>query len=225
MAGRDPRWDAGMRGSRGRMDRPPGWAESLFAGRSRAEKEADQDAQMKMIGAIVAVVVAIGVGLYALFTAAGLQFGWWVLPVFAPWFGWLLVSMACKRVLRPVELDGLRWPRRLQGAGALAVALWVVWPLWSGPAAAAWKAGHGRIGTFGLRYPLGAVLGASPVAMGLVAFLLVAFWMVLGPRLDRREREYQGPPAGPEPLRSRLLFDLSPPPGDPPEPPRGGWMQ
>jgi hypothetical protein len=104
----------------------------------------------------------------------------------------------------------------------LAAALWVVWPLWSGPVAAAWTRAHGGIGPLGPRYPLGAVLGASPVAMGLVAFLLLAVVVVLAPRIDRRGREYPGPPAGPEPLRSPLI-DRAPPSGRPPDPPRGRW--
>jgi hypothetical protein len=120
---------------------------------------------------------------------------------------WLLACAACNRVLRPVELDGLRWRQRLYGAGMLAVTLWVAWPLWAGPTAGAWKAAHGGFGGVGSgvpRYPLGAVLGASPVAMGLVAFLLLALGMVLAPRIRPREPKHTPPPGGPEPLRSPL---------------------
>ncbi len=93
-------------------------------------------------------------------------------------------------MLRPVELDVLRWRERLCAAGALTVALWVVWPLWAGPVAGAWKAGTGGFlsrSRLGPRYPLGGILGASPVAMGLVVFLLLALGMVLAPRINRRE--------------------------------------
>ncbi len=220
MGARDPRW-GGARGRGGRLDRPPGWAESLFAGRSRAEKEADQDAQMLVMIVGGAVVLAVVLTLNALFTAVGLQFGWWAAPVFVPLFGWLFCCAACNGVLRPVELDELRWRERLYAAGALTVVLWVVWPLWAGPVATAWKAGHGGFLNHGIagpgpRYPLGAILGASPVAMGLVMFLLLALGMVLAPGVNRREPKYPGPPGGPEPLRSPLLAPRQPRPPRPP---------
>jgi hypothetical protein len=223
MGARDPRWGAG-RGRGGRMDRPPGWAESLFAGRSRADKEADQDAQMLAMIVGGALGLAVALALNALFTAVGLQFGWWAVPVFVPLFGWLFCCAACNRVLRPVELDGLRWRERLCGAGALAVVLWLVWPLWAGPVAGAWKRGHGGfldggIAGPGPRYPLGAILAASPVAMGLVTFLVLALGMVLAPRINRREPIYPAPPGGPEPLRSPLLAPRPPSPRRP-SPPR-----
>jgi hypothetical protein len=205
------------------MDRPPGWAESLFAGRSRAEKEADQDAQMLVM--IVGGAVILALALNALFTAVGLQFGWWAAPVFLPLFGWLLCCAACNRVLRPVELDELRWRDRLCGAGALAVVLWLVWPLWAGPVAEAWKRGHGGFLNGGIagpgpRYPLGAILGASPVAMGLVTFLVLALAMLLAPRINRREPKNPAPPGGPQPLRSPLLAPRQPSPPRQPSVPR-----
>jgi hypothetical protein len=211
--GSDPRGGAGRQGQRGRSDRPPGWADSLLAGRSRADKEAEQDTQMRvmlLVGAVVGVVIVV---LHALFTAVGLQFGWWSAPVFAALFLWLLTCAACNRVLRPVELDGLHWRQRLYGAGMLAVTLWVVWPLWAGPAARAWKAAHGGFGGVGSgvpSYPLGAVLGASPVAMGMVTFLLLALGMVIAPRIRRREPRHPVPPAGPEPLRAPLVSERRP---------------
>lgn len=91
------------------------------------------------------------------------------------------------------------------------VSLWVCWPLWAGPAAWAWKAGHGSLGSIaggGPRYPLHAVLVASPVALGLVAFLLLALGMVLAPRVREREREWPAPPAGP--LRAPLVAERRP---------------
>jgi hypothetical protein len=223
--GSDPRRGAGRQGQRGRSDRLPGWADSLLAGRSRADKEAEQDAQMRVMfvgGAVVGVVI---LALNALFTTVGLQFGWWSALVFAPLFLWLLVSAASNRVLRPVELDGLRWRQRLYGAGLLLVVLWVAWPLWAGPVARAWKAAHGGFGGVGSRvprYPLGAVLGASPVAMGLLAFLLLALGMVLAPRIRAREPKHTPPPGGPEPLRAPLLAQRRPDPHPrwPPDDPR-----
>ncbi len=216
MGARDPRW-GGARGRGGRMDRPPGWVESLFAGRSRAEKEADQDAQMLVMLLGGSVILALALALNALFMAVGLRFGWWAVPVFVPLFGWLFVSALCDRLLRPVELEDLRWGQRLRVAGALAVVLWVVWPFWADPVAGAWRRAHGGFGPLGPRYPLGAILGASPVAMGMVVFLLLGLGMVLAPRIKRREPKYPAPPGGPEPLRSPLLA-----PPRPSSPPRAG---
>lgn len=214
------------------MDRPPGWAESFFVGRSQADREADQDAMLRgmlVVGAFLGLVV---LGLNALFTVAGLRFGWWAVPVFVPVLGWLLVSAASNRVLRPVELDVLRWGRRFRVAGVLVVVLWLVWPLWADPVAGAWKRAHGGFGPLGPRYPLGAILGASPIAMGMVVFLLLGLAMVLAPYIKGREPKYPAPPpGGPEPLRSPLLAPRPPrpcsPPPRPPDPPRwpssSGW--
>jgi hypothetical protein len=154
-------------------------------------------------GALLLLLLALN----AVFTAVGLQFGWWSAPAFAPLFLWLLGCPACNRVLRPVELDGLRWRQRLYGAGAILVMLWVCWPLWAGPAAAGWRAAHGGVSALGLRYPLGAILGASPIAMGVVAFLLLALGMVLAPRIRPREPRRTSPPGDPEPLRPALLAE------------------
>jgi hypothetical protein len=196
------------------MDRPPGWADTLMAGRSRADKEADQDARMKallLVGSAVALVI---LALHAVFSAVCLRFGWWSAPVFVPVFAWALLSAATNRVLRPVELDGWRWPARLKGAGLLAVLLWFCWGLWAGPVARAWKTAHGGfngIASDGPRYPLHAILAASPIAMGLVAFLLLALGMVLAPNVRSREREPPRPPGGPEPLRAPLVSERRPP--------------
>jgi hypothetical protein len=210
MSTNDPRRQLGTGRDRGRMDRPPGWADSLFAGRSRADKEADQDAMLKVMIVFGGALVLLLVGLHALFRMVGLQLGWWSAPVFVPLFVWLFASAGLRRSLRPVELDELRWRERLAGAGALLVLLWVCWPLWAGPVAKAWKAGHGGLGSIagdGPRYPIHAVLAASPVAMGVVAFLLLALGMVLAPRIRPREPEHTPPPGGPEPLRPALLAE------------------
>jgi hypothetical protein len=210
MTSNDPRRQLRTGGDRGRMDRPPGWADSLFAGRSRADKEAEQDAFLKVMIVFGGALVLLLVALNAVFTAVGLQFGWWSAPVFVPLFLWLLLSAASNRVLSPVELDGLRWRQRLAGAGLLLMVMWVAWPLWAGPAAGAWKAAHGGLGPLGPRYPLGAVLGSSPVVMGLVAFLLLALGMVLAPRIRPREPKNTPPPGDPEPLRSPLATPRRP---------------
>jgi hypothetical protein len=196
------------------MDRPPGWADSLLAGRSRADKQAEQDARMKallVVGAAVALLVLV---LHTVFSLVGLRLGWWSVPVFAPVFVWGLCSAAMNRVLRPVELDAWRWPARLKGAGLLALLLWVAWGVWAGPVARAWKTAHGGFNSVaggGPRYPLHAVLAASPVMMGLVAFLLLALGMVLAPNVRSREREPPRPPGGPEQLRAPLVSERRPP--------------
>lgn len=205
MSSSDPRRQLRTGGDRGRVDRPPGWADSLFAGRSRADKEAEQDAMLRVLLVIGGVVAVLLMGLHAVFTAVGLQLGWWSVPVFVPLFVWTMIAAGLRRSLRPVELDGLRWRQRLAGGGLLLVLLWVLWPLWAGPTAEAWKAARGGLGPLGPRYPLGAVLGASSVAMGLVAFLVLALGMVITPRVREREPKWPAPPPGPEPLRAPLV--------------------
>ena len=205
MTGSDPRRQLRTGGRWDRMDRPPGWADSLFAGRSHADREADQDAMLRVLLVLGGIAVLLIVALNALFTMVGLQLGWWSAPAFAPLLFWSFACAVSNRVLRPVEIDVLSWRHRLAVAGMLAVTMWLVWPLWAGPTAKAWKAAHGGItAVFGPRYPLGAVLGSSPIAMGLVAFLLLAIGMLLAPRIRPREPRYTPPPGGPEPLRSPL---------------------
>lgn len=204
---------AGRRDVRGR-DRPPGWADAVFAGRSRADREAEQDMMVRGILVVGGVVALLLLGLHALSAAVGLQFGWWSAPAFAPLFAWLLVSAVMRRCLRPVELDGLRRRERLAGAALLMFLLWVLWPLWAGQTARAWHEVHGGFGSLARTgapsFPLHAVLSASPVAMGLVAFVLLALGMVLAPNVLRREREWPAPPAGPEPLRAPLVSSQRP---------------
>jgi hypothetical protein len=157
---------------------------------------------------LLGAVALLLTGLDAVFTTLGLQFGWWSAPVFVPVSAWILASAVMNRVLRPVELEWLGWRQRLLGAGVLFFLLWVVWPLWAGPAAGAWKTGHGGFSSLGPRYPLGKVLGASPIAMGLVAFLLIAVGMLLAPRVRKRRRQqYVAPPGGPERLRAPLVSE------------------
>lgn len=205
MTSNDPRRQLRTGGDRGRMDGPPGWADSLFVGRSRADKEADQDAMLRVLLVLGGVAAVLLVGLHALFTTVGLQLGWWSVPVFVPLCGWAVIAAGVRRSLRPVELDGLHWRQRLAGGGVLLVLLWVVWPLWAGPAAFEWKREHGGFGIDGPRYPLHAILAASPVAMGLVVFLLLAFGMVVTPRVRERVPRWPAPPPGPEPLRAPLV--------------------
>jgi len=197
------------------LDRQPHWSDSLLAGRSRSDKEAEQDMMVKgmlLVGSLVGLLI---LGLNTLFTFAGLQFGWWAAPVFVPVFVWLLVSAVSNRVLRPAELDALRWAQRFEAAGVLAVLLWLAWGWWASPVVRAWKKAHGGFNSIaggGPRYPLHSVLGASPLLMGLVVFLLLAMAMVLAPNVRRRDREPPRPPGGPEPLRAPLVNERPRPP-------------
>jgi hypothetical protein len=145
--GNDRRSGGHRQERRGRANRPPGWGDSLFAGRSRADKEAERDASLRVMFVFGGAVVLLLVGLHALFSTVGLQLGWWSAPAFAPLFVWLLASAGLRRFLRPIELDGLRWRQRLADAGLLLVVLWAAWPLWAGPAAGVWKAAHGGFGS------------------------------------------------------------------------------
>ncbi|MHB8492099.1 MAG: hypothetical protein ACYDA6_07810 [Solirubrobacteraceae bacterium] len=188
------------------MERPPGMIDSLFAGRSRAEKEADADAMQNALLLFFCLAAGVIFALSTIFAAVGLQLGWWSVPVFVPPFIWGLISTAMGGPVRPAELDRLRIWQRLAGAPLLAVLLWAAWPLWAGPAARAWRAhrGFGSLAKGGLHYPLSAILEASPLAMGLVAFLLLALVMVAAPRIGKREPERPAPPGDPEPLRGAL---------------------
>lgn len=198
-------------GGRGRMDGPPSWFEGVVAGRSRAEREADQD---MMVRATVLLCVVVGLllfGLSATFGAVGLQFGLWALPAFLPLLIWMFGCAVFGCVWRPVELDLLYWQERLMAVGALFVVMWLVWPLWAGPTVKAWRADHGGFASIKLTgtpsFPLNAVLDSSPIAMGLIAFILLAVGMVLAPNLKRRKRkqpDWPEPPGEPEPLRASL---------------------
>ncbi len=191
--------------SRGRGSEP-GWSDMLLAGRSRSDKEADRDAQLRAMIVIGGVLFVLAWGARSLFEVAGLQFGWWVLPVFAPLAGWAFFSAVMGRCLRPVSLELLRWRECLAGAVVLGVVLWVIWPLWAGPAASAWKTGRGfgNLAKGAPHFPLQAILAASPVAMGMVVFVILALGMVIAPRVDGRERERPAPPPSPEPIRPAL---------------------
>jgi hypothetical protein len=165
------------------MDRPPGWADSLFAGRSRADKEADQDAMLKVMIVFGGALVLLLVGLHALFRMVGLQLGWWSAPVFVPLFVWLLGSAGLRRSLRPVELDELRWRERLAGAGMLLIVLWLVWPLWAGPALVTSTKGdilktaahRARLGSVAVYDPTGS-LGCPEVSVGLTPLSRCGTW-------------------------------------------------
>src|ERR1035441_6696989 len=70
-----PSGPAGRRGERGRTDRPPGWADSLLAGRSRADKEAEQDAQLRVMLLVGAVLGTVALALDAVFTGSACSSG------------------------------------------------------------------------------------------------------------------------------------------------------
>jgi hypothetical protein len=174
---------------------------------------------MVLIGAVVGLVL---LALSAMFEVVGLQFGIWAFPGFVPLLVWAFGCAASGRVWRPVELDLLRWSERLKAAGVLLVVMWLVWPLWAGPTAKAWRADHGGFASVRLTgtpsFPLHAALGSSPIAMGLVAFILLAVGMVLAPNRQRRERrgpDWPGPPGDPGPLRAPIAARSRPEPRRP----------
>jgi hypothetical protein len=200
------------------MDGPPSWVEGMVAGRSRADREADQDMMIRGIAILAIFLFPALLGAKGLFALVGLQFDWWAVPVFAPLFVWVLVCMCTRHVWRPLELDVLRWRQRLKATVVLLVVVWLVWPLWAGPTAKAWHDAHAGFANFlhtGLTsFPLHVAWEASPLAMGLVAVLWVGIGMVIAPNLKRRERQsWPGPPADPEPLRTMLV--APPPPNHP----------
>lgn len=214
--GGDPRRDTRIGGGgRGRMDRPPGWKDGLLVGRSRADREAEQDLMVRAIVLIGGVVGLLLFGLNTVFAAVGLQFGLWSAPAFVPVCTWLFVCAVTRRTWRPVEFDVLCWSQRFGIGGVLLVVLWLVWPLWAGPTAKAWRAAHGGFASVKLTgapsFPLHIALGSSPIAMGLIAFLLLGLGMVLAPSVQRdKRREWPGPPADPEPLRAPLASPRPP---------------
>ena len=109
------------RGYGGRLDRPPGWADSLMAGRSRADKEADQDARLKAL-----LLIGSAAALRDPRVARDLHGGWFAVGVVVgagvrPGVRVGAVSAAMNRVLRPVELDGWRWPAAVEGRRAARV--------------------------------------------------------------------------------------------------------
>jgi hypothetical protein len=205
--GRDPSHRR-ARGLGGRLDRPPGWADSLTAGRSRSDKETDRDAFGKVMLLATVLLVPLLLAAHAILTVTGSRFGWWSAPVFGPLLAWLLASAVMSRVLRPVKLNGLRWKARLTLAAPFGLVFWACWSLWAGPAAQAWKSAHGGFGADpgnGPHYPLHAVLAASPVLLGVLAFLALAVGMLLTPNVRGQGRAAPRPPAGPEPVRAPLL--------------------
>lgn len=197
----------------GRLDRRSSWSEAVFSGRSRAEREADHDLIVRGLLVVGCLVALMLLGLKALFAALGLQFGLWALPALAPALVWLFASALAGRPLRPLQLDTLAVRRRLAGGVGLLVLLWSLWPLWANPTAAAWRAAHGgfasvaRTGT--PSFPLHAALGASPVALGVVAFLILAAAMTIAPNPKARDQRPLPPPGGPQPIDSPLA---APPP-------------
>jgi hypothetical protein len=171
-----------------------------------------------MVRAIVLIGGVVGLllfGLNTVFAAVGLQFGLWSVPALVPVCAWLFACAVMRRTWRPVEFDVLGWSQRFGMGGVLLVVLWLVWPLWAGPTAKAWRAAHGGFASVKLTgtpsFPLHIALGSSPIAMGLIAFLLLGLGMVLAPNVQRdKRRGWPGPPADPEPLRAPLASPQPP---------------
>ena len=182
---------------RGSARRDPSVFDGLLGGQSRADKEAAADAFHKLLLFGALAVIAGVAGVRWLFLAVGLRFGWWSAPAFAPLLLWLLASGAMRHAVRPLKLTTLRLGARLILTPLIAVAVWLVWPLWADPVARAWHRAHGGwrpLAHGGLHYPLSTVLAAAPVALGIVAFLLLALAMTATPSGRAQHDEAEAPP-------------------------------
>lgn len=136
-------------------------------------------------------------GVRWLFLAVDPRFDWWSAPAFAPLLVWLLASGAMRQAVRPLKLTRLRLGARLILTPLIAVAVWLAWPLWADPVARAWHRAHGGLRPLargGLHYPFAAVLDAAPVALGIVAFLLLALAMTAIPSGRAQHDEAEAPP-------------------------------
>jgi hypothetical protein len=176
-------------------------------------------ARLLLIG--VCSLFVLFTGAHTLFEVLGMQFGFWAFSVFGPAVVWIVVCAFTSRTWRPAVVDEMARRERVVAVLVLSAMLRLVWPLWASPTARAWHAAHAGIGHVKINglpsYPLGVIIGASPLAMGLVVSLVFAITMLSAPsvqRRRRRRREWPGPPADPEPLRASLLSRQRD---------RGGW--
>lgn len=168
-----------------------GWLDSYLRGRTKADYEADADANRRLFGLAWGVVLGVGLATKLLFGAVELPLGWWGIPPFFCLYAWIVLSLFASRALRPVELDRMPVLLRLAVAPPLALGLWALWPVWASGAARAWKHSHGfgRLikGHFG--YPLGSIIDASPLGFGAIVFLMIALVAVIAPRTRAAEEQ------------------------------------
>lgn len=161
----------------------------------------------RVLNALSTIVLVALLMLTGAFRSLGLSLGVWSLPAFMPtwawafgyWRGWWA---------RPRWLADLRGRQRLGAAATVFLLLRLAWPLWATPAAFAWQQAEGGLGEtfeFNPRFPFGTTVTAAPMALGLVAFVLMLFAMTLLPRGRRHTQPLGPPPLQPESLRSALL--------------------
>lgn len=209
----DPYWRSRPKG---RSDGPPNWTESLFAGRSHADREADQNLMLIVAILVLFPLVGLFAGTHALFEALGMQVGFWALPVCAPAVVWLVACGFARRTLRPPAITEISPIARATIVLVLAGVFRLVWPWWADPTARAWHAAHAGLAHLQVdgapSYPIGIILNSSPLVLGLLISMTFAATVLLAPTFEillrrrrRREREWPGPPADPEPLRASLL--------------------
>lgn len=197
-------------------DGSPGWLDSLLAGRSRADYEVERDAAWSQ-RIFAACVLLVGLlALVCLFSFLDLRLGTWALPVFVPAGVWMIFCAWMREAVRPWRLAELRGGRRLAAVAANLVVLWVLYPVWAGPAAAAWAAASQSRGDWSsaasLIPPFGAVIAAAPFALGLVSFVVLLLAMMITPASHpKKPRPPLAPPSQPETLRGQLLDEHTSP--------------
>ncbi|MGH2879968.1 MAG: hypothetical protein ACRDK4_10240 [Solirubrobacteraceae bacterium] len=206
----DPYWRSRPKG---RSAGPPGLGESLLSGRSGGDRDAHQE--LMTIGMILlgSSLLLLLFGFEALFKAVGLQVGLWAVPAALPALGWLIVCGFARRTLRPAVIEEMSLGERVVAVMVLTGVFWLVWPLWAGPTSSAWHAAHAGLEHVKIAgtpsYPVAIIIDSSPLALGLVISIVFATTVLAVPNIERwqrkRDREWPGPPADPEPLRASLL--------------------
>src|ERR1700739_4341684 len=111
----------------------PGWLDRLLAGRSRADREVEDDARGRVLMFLACIAVAGLLAVTDVFKALDLQSGLWALPAFAAPAGWAFCSLVAGHAVRPTWLAGLRGRKRLAAVAAALGLLRLIWPLWATP--------------------------------------------------------------------------------------------
>lgn len=202
----------GPSGDRGEWDRDPRRKPSvistLLAGRSRAQKEQDREQDAKIAVLVIVACGVLGWVVYGAATAVGLAVGLWSVDALVPTALWGLASAVWRRPLRPLAVTELRWGVRVGMAIAALIALWLAWPLWAGPAAAAWGPGLEWMPEPGVSHaPFVPALMAAQGWYAVVSALLLVAVAILVPG-GRREPAHREPAQEPERELERITPDV-----------------